>query len=269
MTKPREAVIFILTGALIVGLIGTVMAGGTLTGGAIVLVFLVLAFLGIVRWFNRLDFIPGNSIRGAWMRNNIAVTTIITAIMFLIAGCQTKPVSPSELVKQPQPAQAQSERAVWRISERPFTDLNFRASCGGGNCIFYAKGMWKSSTGKPGSELSDPISVTINCDKGEKQCIEIEASVDRVGFLDSNQTEFRVSSWSEDQIVATVVAGLCDIGQQLVIDLPGKTTILRIYPTKEPSSKPNDPCAIFSDRNSYVLHGGHWQLQPPAPRVME
>jgi hypothetical protein len=47
MTKPREEVIFILMGALIVGLIGTVMAGGTLTGGAIVLVFLVLAFWGL------------------------------------------------------------------------------------------------------------------------------------------------------------------------------------------------------------------------------
>jgi len=65
-----------------------------------------------------------------------------------------------------------------------------------------------------------------------------------------------------------MVAGLCDIGQQLVIDLPGKTTVLRTYPTKE-SSAANDPCASFNDRNTFVLHGGHWQLQPPAPKVLE
>jgi hypothetical protein len=80
--------------------------------------------------------------------------------------------------------------------------------------------------------------------------------------------EFHVSSWSEDQIVATTVGGLCQLGRQLVIDLPGKTTILREYPTIQTSAE-NDPCTVFNERNNYVLHGGHWQLQPPAPKVFE
>jgi hypothetical protein len=186
----------------------------------------------------------------------------VGGLAILIAGCQAKPAPQSQQVQQ------QAERAVWRILERPINDLNFMASCSGRNCLFRASGIWKSSTGKPGSELSDPISVTIRCDKAERQCTEIDASVNYVGFLDSTEMDFRVSSWSEDQIVATTVAGLCDIGNQLVIDLPGKTTILRTYPTKE-TSAPNDPCASFNDRNSFVLHGGHWQLQPMAPKVFE
>lgn len=94
--------------------------------------------------------------------------------------------------------------------------------------------------------------------------MEIEASVGEPGFLGSDEIDFRVSSWSDDQIIATTVAGLCDIGRQLVIDLPGKTAILRTYPTKEVPAE--DTCALFSVRNSLVLHGGHWQLQPLAPR---
>jgi hypothetical protein len=191
----------------------------------------------------------------------------LVVIALLIAGCQTKPAS------QPQPPQSQSvqpqaERTVWRILERPIDDTNFLTSCSGRNCFLHATGVWKSSTAKPGSELSDPISVNISCDKVARQCTEIDASVNPVGFLDSTEMDFRVSSWSHDQIIATTVAGLCDIGQQLVIDLPGKTTILRIYPTKQTSAA-NDPCASFNDRNSFVLHGGHWQLQPPAPKVVE
>jgi hypothetical protein len=91
--------------------------------------------------------------------------------------------------------------------------------------------------------------------------MEIDASVNPIGFLDSTEMEFHVSSWSEDQIVATTVAGLCLVGRQLVIDLPGKTTILREYPTKQTSAE-NDPCTVLNERNNYVLHGGHWQLQP-------
>jgi hypothetical protein len=112
--------------------------------------------------FSRLALVPSNSTRyakGSAVRNNIAVTAVITAIMVLIAGCQTKPVPSSELVKQPQ---AQAERTVWPLSERPIDDLNFMASCSGRNCLFRASGVWQSSTGKPGSELSDPISVNIS-----------------------------------------------------------------------------------------------------------
>jgi hypothetical protein len=80
------------------------------------------------------------------------------AITLLIAGCQTKPMPQS----QPQRVQQQAERTVWRIAERPIDDLNFLTSCWGRNCLFRASGVWKSSTGKPGSELSDPISVNIS-----------------------------------------------------------------------------------------------------------
>jgi hypothetical protein len=197
------------------------------------------------------------------LRNNIAVTAIITTIVFIIGGCKPAPQSQSS-----QSSQQQAERTVWRIAERPINDLNFMASCWGRNCLFRASGVWKSSTGKPGSEVSDPVSVNISCDKAARQCMEIDASVNPIGFLDSTEMEFHVSSWSEDQIVATTVAGLCQVGRQLVIDLPGKTTILREYPTKQTSAE-NDPCGIFSERNSYVLHGGHWQLQPPAPKILE
>jgi hypothetical protein len=116
------------------------------------------------------------------VRNNVAVTTIITTIVFLIAGCQAKPVP------QPQPAQQvqqQAERTVWRISERPIDGTNFLTSCSGRNCFLHATGVWKSSTGKPGSELADPVSVTISCDKAARQCMEVDASVNPIGFLDS------------------------------------------------------------------------------------
>jgi len=182
----------------------------------------------------------------------------IIGIAVLLVGCQTHPSQPS----QP----AQREQTTWRIVERPLTDANFHATCSQQNrdCYFRTEGLWRSSTGKPGSELMDPASVTITCDRAEKQCMEIEASVGGSGFLSSDEIDFRVSSWSEDQIIATTVAGLCEIAQQLVIDLPGKTAILRTYPTKDVPA--DDSCAVFSDRNSYVLHGGHWQLQPAAPR---
>jgi hypothetical protein len=202
-------------------------------------------------------------VTGRARAGRILAGVLVGGLALLIAGCQTKPAPPS------QSSQQQAERTVWRIAERPINDLNFMESCWGRNCLFRASGVWKPSTGKPGSEISEPVSVDISCDKVARQCMEIDASVNPIGFLDSTEMEFHVSSWSEDQIVATTVAGLCEVGRQLVIDLPRKTTILRIYPTKEPSSKPNDPCAIFSDRNSYVLHGGHWQLQPMAPRVIE
>ena len=148
-----------------------------------------------------MTLVPSNSIRnekGSALTNNITVTAIITAIMFLVVGCQTKPVPPSELVRQPQPAQVQAERTVWRISERPIDDLNFKTSCWGRNCLFRASGVWKSSTGKPGSELSDPVSVSLSCDKVQRQCTEIDASVNPVGFLDSTGVDFHLSSWSED-----------------------------------------------------------------------
>jgi hypothetical protein len=98
--------------------------------------------------------------------------------------------------------------------------------------------------------------------------MEIDASVNAVGFLESDKIDFHVSSWSDDQIIATAVAGLCKVGRQLVIDLPSKTTILREYPT-EVATAADDPCAAFNDRTSYVLHGGHWQLQPMAPKATD
>ena len=181
---------------------------------------------------------------------------IFLLTLLLLTGCQAQPTK-----MQPTP-----QRTTWRIVERPLNDANFHATCSqqGRDCYFRTEGIWRSSTGKAGGELVDPTSVTITCNKAEKQSMEIEASVGEPGFLGSDEIDFRVSSWSDDQIIATTVAGLCDIGRQLVIDLPGKTAILRTYPTKEVPAE--DTCALFSVRNSLVLHGGHWQLQPLAPR---
>jgi len=122
----------------------------------------------------------------------------LIVIVFLAAGCQTKSLPQSQTAQQ---VQQQAARTVWRINERPIDDQNFLASCSGRNCFLRAAGVWKSSTSKPGSELSDPVSVNISCDKAARQCTEIDASVNYVGFLDSTEMDFHVSSWSEDQIV--------------------------------------------------------------------
>lgn len=187
--------------------------------------------------------------------------------VLLFVGCQ----SPSQ-IQQPiapaTPSQPPPQGAVWRIAERPFSDSNFSMSCGQGSCFFRTTGLWKSSTGKPGSELAEPVGVTIECEKAQKHCLEIDASVNGAGFLESDEIDYRVSLWSEDQIIGSNVGGLCRIGRQLVIDLPGKMTITRTYPTTETSGA-NDPCAVFNTRDSYVLHGGHWQLQPVAPKAID
>lgn len=87
----------------------------------------------------------------------------------------------------------------------------------------------------------------------------LESSVNGAGRLEVDSTEFPISLWTEDQIIATTVGGLCDIGNQIVVDVQNKTVARRTYPTKVQTGICGE---AFSKTNTYILHGGFWQLKP-------
>ena len=154
--------------------------------------------------------------------------------------------------------------SVWRPHEKSQT--TFSISClNSRKCFFSVQGFWRSASSKPGSELANPTFVKIWCETTAKSCTETDASVDSIGRLDSDTTEYPIRSWSDNEIIATTTRGLCDIGSQLAIDLASKTVMLRVFPTKQSDKI----CEPFSESNSYVLRGGTWQLQPAAEKVFE
>jgi hypothetical protein len=159
---------------------------------------------------------------------------------------------------------AKAEVSVRRPQEKPQTTLS-NSCLNSRRCYFSVQGFWRSATGKAGSELANPTFVKIWCETTAKTCTETDASVDSIGRLDSDTTEYPVTSWSGSEIIATTNRGLCDIGSQLVIDLANEAVVLRDYPTK-----PADQiCQPFSETNSYVLRGGTWQLHPAADKSFD
>jgi hypothetical protein len=150
---------------------------------------------------------------------------------------------------------------AWRPLDKP--QETFRLNCvepSGPDCFFVVKGFWRSTSANPKSELAWPTQSSINCDKFAKSCTETYAYVDDAGRLGSDSTEFKVSLWTHEQIIATTIQGLCDIGNQLTVDVPNQTVMRRTYPTKVFT---DGVCSgAFSETNTYVLRGGDWTLQP-------
>ncbi len=125
-------------------------------------------------------------------------------------------------------------------------------------CSFSIGGYWRSTSGA-GSEIASPDVVSIFCGSDDKKCVMTEASVNGAGNLETDYSEFDVSLWTGDQVIATTIGGLCEIGNQITVDIPNKTVMRRTYPTKPQTGI----CGgAFSQTNTYVLHTGYWQLRP-------
>jgi hypothetical protein len=183
------------------------------------------------------------------------------AILLLNTACYGCFTTPAHSIPTPSADQA----ATWHPLEK--RQETFFLSCvGRGVCTFAVEGFWRSASGRPGSELADPTFVKLSCEQGTNTCMEFSASVDSVGRLDSDVNEYAIKSWTAKEIIATSVRGLCDIEYQFDINIQTKSVIMRSYPTKSPD---NQLCKPFSDSNSFILHGGTWQLWPPAVKKFD
>src|SRR5271154_3522057 len=171
--------------------------------------------------------------------------TLLLAMALLgIAGCST---------------QQQANAPIWVAVNKP---QEFTVHCMQNfvprSCYFSIGGFWRSTSG-PGSEISSPDVVNIACSTQDKKCVITEASVNGAGELETDSYESDVSMWTDDQIIAPTIGGLCEIGDQITVDIRNKTVMRRRYPTK-PQTAPCD--GAFAMTDTYVLHTGYWQLQP-------
>jgi hypothetical protein len=167
--------------------------------------------------------------------------TITFAIAVMLAGCT-----------------AQTKKPIWIAVDRP-EEFNVRCMFDSPRlCSFSIEGFWRSTSG-PGSEIAAPDVVSIRCVSDEKKCFTNDASVNAAGKLEIDSGEFDISMWTDDQIIATTIGGLCDIGNQITVDIPNKTVMRRTYPTKPQTGI---CCGAFSKTDTYVLHTGFWELRP-------
>lgn len=128
-----------------------------------------------------------------------------------------------------------------------------------------AEGFWQSTSPSKDQQLAYPIAVKITCDRDEKICREVEATVMRLmlpmGALRADSVDYTVSTWTPTGIVAdNADTSPCGKAGRLTIDFKRNSVIVTDYPTKV-----NVPkfCKAFQDANSYALHGGTWVLMPP------
>jgi len=179
------------------------------------------------------------------------IFSTVIALLLLLSGCAQ---------------QKAATTPIWVAVNRP---QEFKVHCmqnfAPKSCYFSIGGFWRSTSG-PGSEISSPDVVSIVCSTENKNCVVTEASVNDIGKLEADSYEFDVSLWTDDQIIATTIGGLCDIGNQIVVDIRNQTVMRRTYPTK-PQTAPCD--GAFAQTDTYVLHTGYWQLQPMVGKTFQ
>lgn len=173
-------------------------------------------------------------------------------LSFILIGCAGNVVA--------KPDHDSTSDPVWQAVDAPLKDFHFTCTPNKVDCFFRGKGVWRSTSG-PESELAWPTISSISCDKPRRVCSETYATVDDMGRLDVDATDFEVSLWTNDKIIASTVVGLCDVGNQIIVDLSAKTVSRQTYPTQPLT---NDLCKAFTRTNTYLLHGGGWTLQPAA-----
>jgi hypothetical protein len=121
------------------------------------------------------------------------------------------------------------------------------------------EGFWQSTSSTKDKQLVYPIAVKITCTRASMTCDESEASVVILGALSADLTEFDISSWTKDGIVADGPEGNCAIGHRLSLDFNSNSVTVTDYPKRVLDGD----CMPFQDANSYALHGGYLMLRPP------
>jgi len=120
-----------------------------------------------------------------------------------------------------------------------------------------AEGYWESIDPSPEKKLVPRIAASIDCNRSEGTCREIDAEI-TIGALSSDSSEYRISSWDKNGIVAEDEGhGSCAIGHRLMLDFKTNAVSVVDYPTKIANTK---LCEAFQTVNSYALHGGTYML---------
>jgi len=124
-----------------------------------------------------------------------------------------------------------------------------------------AEGFWQSTSPSSEKQLVSPIAVHVTCERAEKSCRELEASV-FMGVLKPDLLEYDVTSWNDEGIVADESddKGECGIGHRLSVDFKSNSVTVTDYPQRITKDK---DCQPFQDANSYALRGGDLVLFPP------
>lgn len=118
------------------------------------------------------------------------------------------------------------------------------------------EGMWYSTSANKEKQLIAPIAVKIGCSKSVHLCREVDATI-AMGILQPDTTDYEVSAWDEDHIVAEDSdEGPCKISHRLLVSFKSKTVTL----TDLPSQVDTAACNSYRDANSYILHGGQVML---------
>jgi hypothetical protein len=160
----------------------------------------------------------------------------------------------------------QTKSSVWVAVNRP---REFKAHCMKGflprTCYFSIDGFWRSTSGA-GDEIAYPEVISVVCFTEDKKCTVTDAFVNDNGELGTGSYDLNISLWTDDQIIATTIGGLCEMGDQITVDIPNQTVMRRTYPTK-PQTAPCD--GAYSLTATYVLHTGYWQLQPSVGKTFQ
>ncbi len=128
----------------------------------------------------------------------------------------------------------------------------------GADGIVSADGMWYSTGSSKSDQLIAPIAVKILCSRTMNACRESDATI-AMGILQPDWTEYAVSVWNRDRIVAEDAnQGPCRISHRLVVDFKSRTVALTDFPSQVTSSA----CKYYRNAKSYILHGGQAMLIP-------
>jgi hypothetical protein len=120
-----------------------------------------------------------------------------------------------------------------------------------------ADGYWEPIDPSPEKRLISKIAAKIDCTRSEGICREIDAEI-TVGALASDSSEYRISAWDDDGIVAEGEKdAACSIGNKLMIDFKANSISVIDYPKKIETT---DFCKAFQIVNSYTLRGGTYML---------
>jgi hypothetical protein len=120
-----------------------------------------------------------------------------------------------------------------------------------------ADGFWLLLSDDPKNQIAWPTVVHLSCDRSEKTCTEIYASVES-GVLKVDSSEYKISRWDANGIEADGTnEGLCDVGHRLVLDFKTNSVVATDYPKRLST---NDLCKAVQQPNTYVLRGGKLSL---------
>lgn len=183
--------------------------------------------------------------------NRVASFAMLALLASFPIGCKSHPKTNGQTS-----AHASEGMPSWYVTDTGLKVVND----GGSDGFVLADGFWQPTSSIRDKQLIEPIAVKLSCKEWEKKCKEADAALS-MGILQPGFTEYAISTWTKDQIVATDSdEGPCKVSHQLVIDFKSRSVML----TDLPSQVDTAQCRLFRDANSYALHGGQIMLFPSA-----